>query len=196
MKKLLSSGIKIVFHIYVLISFIIIPYYNWQYAKENGFIKWLCFGEIKSTIKSFSWPYYEVIKIKSCKYYNTWSQEEIKNAQYLLQALNMRSEATKIINQDHVDYIITDSEETTLTHYLHFSLELATKTQDDILDKIHPELKDHFRNEFQKGMELQLSCLENETNDVSTAIKASLLQNQWVDWYNSHKKKMRIPSLS
>jgi len=34
------------------------PYYHWQYAKDNGFIKWVFGGEIIATAKAFAWPYF------------------------------------------------------------------------------------------------------------------------------------------
>jgi hypothetical protein len=36
------------------------PYYNWKYAKANGFVKWLFFGDIISTAKALAWPYFEL----------------------------------------------------------------------------------------------------------------------------------------
>lgn len=45
--------------IYFWGSFLIAaPYYNWQYAKTHGFMDWLLFGEVVSTIKAFGWPYH------------------------------------------------------------------------------------------------------------------------------------------
>lgn len=34
------------------------PYYNYAYARDNGFLKWLCFGEIVATAKATVWPYF------------------------------------------------------------------------------------------------------------------------------------------
>ena len=34
-------------------------YYNWLFAKTNGFIAWLFFGEIIATLKAFVWPLFE-----------------------------------------------------------------------------------------------------------------------------------------
>ena len=34
-------------------------YYNWLFAKTNGFIAWLFFGEIIATLKAFIWPLFE-----------------------------------------------------------------------------------------------------------------------------------------
>jgi hypothetical protein len=44
--------------LYGLSVLILIPYFNWQYAKENGFLKWLILGEIVPTAQSVIWPYY------------------------------------------------------------------------------------------------------------------------------------------
>lgn len=58
MKKILSNIAAGVIGIYCLFVAIMATYYNWQYAKENGFIKWLFLGEVVSTFKSFFWPYF------------------------------------------------------------------------------------------------------------------------------------------
>ena len=42
----------------MLASFIFTPLYNWRYARDNGFWRWLWFGEIVSTAKAMIWPYY------------------------------------------------------------------------------------------------------------------------------------------
>lgn len=35
-----------------------VPYYNWQYAREHGFMSWLFLGEVVATAKGFVWPYF------------------------------------------------------------------------------------------------------------------------------------------
>jgi hypothetical protein len=37
---------------------IAVPYYNWQYARDNGFKDWLYPGGFKATAKAFFWPYF------------------------------------------------------------------------------------------------------------------------------------------
>lgn len=46
------------FAIYIMVSLIITPYNNWEYAKNNGFVKWFLFGEVVATVKAFGWPYF------------------------------------------------------------------------------------------------------------------------------------------
>jgi hypothetical protein len=33
-------------------------YFNWKYARENGFVKWILLGEFGPTAKSVVWPYF------------------------------------------------------------------------------------------------------------------------------------------
>jgi hypothetical protein len=48
----------IIINLYGFSLFAIVPYYNWRYANEQGFVKWLFFGEIIATAKSVVWPYF------------------------------------------------------------------------------------------------------------------------------------------
>jgi len=59
MKSLLIKFVLTpIFYIYLAGLVISGTYFNWQYAQENGFIKWLVLGEIVPTIQSTIWPYY------------------------------------------------------------------------------------------------------------------------------------------
>ena len=35
-----------------------VPYFNWCYARDNGFVSWLFFGEIVATAQGAIWPVY------------------------------------------------------------------------------------------------------------------------------------------
>jgi hypothetical protein len=37
-------------------------YYNWEFAKDNGFIMWLLFGQIVPTFKAMIWPIIELTR--------------------------------------------------------------------------------------------------------------------------------------
>ncbi len=58
MKKLITTLLGALIGIYFLSLLVFTPYFNWQYAKHHGFIKWLLLGEIVATAKSAVWPYY------------------------------------------------------------------------------------------------------------------------------------------
>lgn len=46
---------------YFISVMIFIPYYNWQYARTNGVLDWVLFGEIAATAKALVWPYFVFI---------------------------------------------------------------------------------------------------------------------------------------
>src|SRR5690242_2643510 len=33
-------------------------YFNWTYARDHGFLKWLLLGQIVPTMKAAAWPYF------------------------------------------------------------------------------------------------------------------------------------------
>lgn len=41
---------------YVIGIVLAMPYYNWIYARDHGFLKWVFFGEIVATVKAVIWP--------------------------------------------------------------------------------------------------------------------------------------------
>src|SRR5207247_475510 len=46
---------------YFLSVMVMIPYYNWQYARDNGFLKWFVLGEVVPTAKALVWPYFAFV---------------------------------------------------------------------------------------------------------------------------------------
>jgi len=58
MKKIISRLGFTILYVYILPITFFMPYYNWQYAKDNGFTKWLLLGEVVATGKSLVWPYF------------------------------------------------------------------------------------------------------------------------------------------
>jgi hypothetical protein len=47
------GGLLIVYQLSVVLFAL---YFNYLYARENGFIQWIFFGEIIATLKALIWP--------------------------------------------------------------------------------------------------------------------------------------------
>ena len=61
MNKLVTKFVLMpLFYVYFIGLAISCVYFNWQYARENSFFKWLFLGEIVATLQSTIWPYYAV----------------------------------------------------------------------------------------------------------------------------------------
>lgn len=57
MKRLGSVLGQLVLTVYFLPVLVLTPYYNWTYAREHGFARWLFLGEIAATARAVIWPY-------------------------------------------------------------------------------------------------------------------------------------------
>jgi hypothetical protein len=66
---------KIVVGIYMVVLVVAVPYFNWRYAQENGFVRWILFGEFVATVKGFAWPYFF-----ATNFFSNESSLEAKNA--------------------------------------------------------------------------------------------------------------------
>jgi hypothetical protein len=62
MKRLLAmtarAAATAIIGAYLLGVMLSIPYYNWRYARDHGFLSWLFLGEIVPTIEAPLWPYF------------------------------------------------------------------------------------------------------------------------------------------
>jgi hypothetical protein len=58
LKRIARVGLAVVATVYLGVGgLFFVPYYNWRYAQEHGFIKWLLLGEVVPTLKGVAWPY-------------------------------------------------------------------------------------------------------------------------------------------
>lgn len=87
--------------------------------------------------------------------------------------------------------LVSEEEETKLIELNLMALEHAAKVSDGVLAKAHPDLPSHYRNEYQRSLELFIEAYAEENNAKS--IQYSILHDQWVDWFNANKKDIRLP---
>src|SRR5882672_11197441 len=85
-----------------------------------------------------------------------WTPEEKGNAQHFLNSLNLVIEAHSTSNKGVPGVIPRQEFERIFSSYQR-ALSEAKLVRDDVLEKIHPELKNNYRMYFQKGAELRVS---------------------------------------
>jgi hypothetical protein len=56
--RLISGLIQLVITVYFIGASLSFLYFNWTYARDNGFMKWLLLGQIVPTAKAVVWPYF------------------------------------------------------------------------------------------------------------------------------------------
>jgi hypothetical protein len=125
-----------------------------------------------------------------CGTKSSWSQAEKQNAQHFINTLNTALEAIRISNQGGPG-LMSEVDRRRILNYYKEALKEAKLVQNNVLIKIHPELKNHFRNELQRGIELRI--VNFEQGDVSAELEGSRLMDAWADWYIENQNEMRIP---
>ena len=121
-----------------------------------------------------------------------WSAEEIGNAEYVFAALHADKRASEVENLGDPGFDDRLEEETSL-EFREQALSAARSVRDEVLDKIHPELRAHFREEFERSQVLFLEARRERRPELET--RAIALRNAFGDWWVRHRHEVAIPSL-
>ena len=131
------------------------------------------------------------LTLLSCSKEETWTEAEKQNAQYILMAFQEKQEATQIGNAGQAFTSMSPADFDNMRAHLRKAYEYAQLVQDPVLDKAHPELRQHWHAEYIEGMRLRLRNFDQ--GDVGAEIKGQMLMDQFGDWWNGHKQDIRIP---
>lgn len=151
------------------------PYFNWQYARDNGFVKWICLGEIISTAKSFIWPYYLL------------SDSTDNNKSLVIASLEYHAKANKLRNEGEAFSTIPPKMATEMFNLRKKSLSKAEKVNIEKLRKISNEFADHYHGEFIAGLKLLIEG--HETSDFRKSLNGQYLLLAFDDWYLSERDR-------
>ena len=121
-----------------------------------------------------------------------WSAEEIGNAEYVYSALHSDARAAEIENLGDAGFDDAQEEEASLEHRQQ-ALQDARRVRDEILERLHPALRPHFRDEFQRSQALFLQARRD--GDAALETEAIRLRNAWGDWWVRHDHEVAIPTL-
>ncbi len=168
---------------YVLVSAILTPYYNYSYAKNNGFIKWLLWGEIVATTKALIWPYSVFILTDSPGYEN-------ESERYYTNSKKACDEGIKIIIKTG-DVLKLSSEDKEKTIWLfELSVSEAEKIEDSYLDKIHPEFHRRYMESYIYALKLLIQGLKTENSAL--VLGGTYGYNEFAVWMQTHKSELHF----
>lgn len=129
-----------------------------------------------------------------------WSADEQTNSRHFFLSLEASQKAVQIERKSDSDVPQFDIEE--INRQQRTALTEAEQVRDSVLDKAHPELKEHFRMEYQRGLEqvlssyaLASSAIDNSPSSAQVDLQArgvSLLQ-RWGEWEKAHRGEIRMP---
>ncbi len=198
MRVIINAGgviISVVFGLYIAVSGMFVPYYNWQYAREHGFAKWLAFGEIIPTYKALAWPYFEFFQSSSgavLPSQKDWSAQEITNSRHFIRSIQADLQS-KQLARDHVFTGLTFAERNKILVLKETALSEVRLVDQYTLRKMHPDLPRHVAEEYIPGLENLIRFLTSPNDDEEAAKKGTELFDNWVDWWNANKDAIFLP---
>jgi hypothetical protein len=139
----------------------------------------------------------------ACSRGPVWSSDEIENSKHFFQSLEVNQRAAELSRKSDPDVPQFGIDK--INKYQKAALSEARLVQDSVLDKAHPELKEHFRSEYQKGLELILGSYEvasssksgpPSSGQIELQVTGVTLLKQWTVWLNAHDREIKIPEHS
>ncbi len=121
-----------------------------------------------------------------------WSAEEIGNGEYFFAALHADRRAAEIENLGEAGFEDPQELEASL-EFRAKALTAVRSVRDEILDKLHPELRRHVREEFERSQALFLEA--QRRNDPALETEAIQLRNAFGDWWVRHGREVMLPVL-
>jgi hypothetical protein len=120
-----------------------------------------------------------------------WTEAEKKNADYILLAFQEVQQAHRISNAQSPFTTMSPEDLKMMTLHFQNALQYAQLVRDDVLDKVHPEIRERWRNELQEGLELRLVHLLERDNQAG--FKGGALMDSFGDWWTANKGDIKIP---
>ncbi len=196
-----ESGVRRLFHLLLLLYIATVgvaaAYYNWEYARTNGFLRWAVLGEVVPTAKALVWPYCILRSHDSAGTATPTTTEiertrltkhqiaEMEVKKFIL-AINYSQQATYLLNSaphenlddyPNIKEILADRRK---------ALEVGQAADVNVLNSVFPELGNRFKDEFLEAVSLFVHGYE--TSSDSDFRRSKLLNDAWADWYMSHRK--------
>lgn len=156
-----------------------VPYFNWQYAKQHGFVNWLLLGEVVPTLKAIVWPYFVFFD-------KTVDKETID---HLVKCFDYSNQATDLLGDKNKPNYDKGKAPKILELYKK-SLAEAKQVDIDQLNQIYDGFGTHFRDECKRGLEYTVEGYEKE--NIENFLKGYALLSLWSDWYSEHIEIQKI----
>jgi len=168
----------IIFILYFIAACCFGLYFNYQYARTNGFIKWLLFGEVISTYHGIFWPFH----------LGTYNVTEGRG-KHFLDAIENVNRASDIEKSESENGILSGKGADNAYKNYRKALEEAKKVDIAALNRYYPHLGDHFQQEFIRGLDMFLQAID--TSNLLKQLSGQALMDNWGTWYNNHLKEIK-----
>ncbi len=208
-----SSGAKLIANIlsmYMMTVFFAGAYFNWQYANENGFVKWLLLGEIVPTAKAIVWPYFaakashpdatavvadsgpsvprRAATSDTALYASNRREQVIAEVRKAFAAMESSQKATRLLNSRRNLTLAEMPDLQQIVAHRRTALTIADTVDTAVLDSIYPEFGTRFSAQFKEALKLFVDACERGSD--AALVSSRLLNDEWADWYMGHRQQI------
>lgn len=181
MKKILGNILAGIVVLYFMSLTVMTPYYNWQYAKEHGFIKWLILGEIVATLKSTAWPYFVFFSDRG-------SQTNSPDERHYVNSKKACDEAMKIIVKTGDVARLSSEDKAKATDLLGLAIAEANQVEPGYLQKVHPQFPEMYEKNYKYAISLLIEGFR--TDNTKLVLAGAYGYNEFAEWMQSHAKDL------
>lgn len=184
MKNVWQNILVWIVGLYCMVTFVFFtPYYNWNYAKTHGFLKWLLFGEVVATAKAAVWPYY-IFSSTPVNRYDSPDDNHFRNSK------KAYHEALMIVDKVGDVSKIPPNLQAKFADLLRLASSEANQVQLSYLQKAHPGYPNMYEKKYKYGMSLMLQGIE--TNNTALVLSGAYQCNEFSDWIQEHKSEFSL----
>ena len=131
------------------------------------------------------------LALAACSDEPTFTEAEKTNARYVALAFREAQQAVQISNSKPVFSMVSTEDRDRMTVHYQNALKYAETVTDEVLDKVHPEIRGHWRGEMEEGIRLRL--VNFQEGDAQAEIRGSELLDRFGDWWNANKPDIKVP---
>jgi hypothetical protein len=121
----------------------------------------------------------------------SWTDAEKANARYVVLAFKEMQQANRVSNSEPGSSIVSTEDWGQITMHFQNAFKYAETVNDEVLDKVHPEIREHWRSEMEEGIRLRL--INFQEGDLQAEIRGSELLDRFGGWWNANKRDIKVP---
>lgn len=172
---------KAIFYVYAFLAFFVFaPYYNWQFAKDNGFVSWIFLGQIVPTMKATVWPYYAFSHTD-----HPASRADNYVSVNFVNSLNYSNQAAMLTKSETVNGEVAKK----MLDLYENALEEGSKVDVNGLNNIYPDFGNNYKKDYLKGLERLVNGFKSGDKQVAYQGYTSL--TKWNNWYSANVDAIR-----
>jgi len=182
-----AAVIRFIVGIYVFGIMLSATYFNWTFARDNGFWTWLLLGEVVPTAKALIWPYYVFAPSQPTPQNDrpALGQGAPKGVQMFFVAMDALLEADERPNG-----IVPEANLRRVEVLLKRVIDASAKADREELNAIYPGWGDHFFDDAVAHARFMVQAIETRDGDAATRATAAFLR--WQNWWKANQAKVTV----